>query len=470
MHMRFILCAGLLGAAVSAASATSGEAGQDLELRACRIGRGGQGECGRMSVPENRSVAAGRRIAINFQVLRAQMPGAKEAVLLLAGGPGQGSTAMIGTASGWMSPLRASMDMVLMDQRGTGGSGALTCDMGAGEHPAAAFGHIMPVAAIERCRQALERRADLTQYTTDAAVADMEELRVRLGYDRIALFGVSYGTRLAQAYMRRHPARTKAVVIDGVLPFDVGAPVTYARGLQRSVDLMLAACRDREACRQANPQLAEDLASIVTRLDKAPARATVRPRTGDPVEVTLTRGDFAYAMRGMLYSPASANDLPPMIARAAATGDLSEFAQRYWARATNLGRSIARGLHLSILCPEDVVHPTEAEATAAAAGTILGRHVFDDYRTACAIWPKGKIAQDFRAPVTANVPVLLVSGQFDPVTPPEFGDRVARSLPLARHIVVAGSGHGSASGCPRAAVLHVLGKGTLEGMPAVCGG
>jgi pimeloyl-ACP methyl ester carboxylesterase len=222
------------------------------------------------------------------------------------------------------------------------------------------------------------------------------------------------------------------------------------------------------ACQQANPNLAADLMKILKRLDQAPAKAAVRPTTGDPVTVTMSRGDFLYAMRGMLYNAGAQNELPAMITQAAATGDVSAFAQRYWARAVSMGRSIAYGMHLSVFCPEDVNVLTDARVAAETATTRIGNYIVNEYRTACALWPKAPVAADFRTPVTARVPVLLVSGKYDPVTPPEFGERIARSLPLARHIVVSTSGHGSASGCPRVAALYVLSKGTLEGLPEVC--
>jgi pimeloyl-ACP methyl ester carboxylesterase len=182
----------------------------------------------------------------------------------------------------------------------------------------------------------------------------------------------------------------------------------------------------------------------------------------------MTKHDLLYSVRGMLYSAQTVAQMPGLISEAAASGNLDEFAQRYWSRANSLGRGIARGLHLSVFCAEDVPFASNAEIEAAVAGTLMGRYLVDDYRRACALWPRAAIAADFRAPLTVNVPVLLVSGQFDPVTPPEFGDRVARSLPNARHLVVPSGSHGSASGCPRAAVLHVLEKGTFDGMPQVC--
>jgi pimeloyl-ACP methyl ester carboxylesterase len=157
-----------------------------------------------------------------------------------------------------------------------------------------------------------------------------------------------------------------------------------------------------------------------------------------------------------------------MIAAAAATGDLSAFAQRYWSRAMMMNASIAYGMHLSVFCPEDVDAVTDAQVAAATKDTRIGTYIVDEYRTACRLWPKAIVAADFRTPVTARVPVLLVSGKYDPVTPPELADRVAKSLPLSRHIVVPTSGHGSAAACPRPAVLYVLKTGSFDGMPEVC--
>ena len=467
--LRAVVVLGLCGVCIgSVRSSLRASGDQAFELGPCPAGRGPQAEKGVLSVPENRTTNQGRRIGINIVVLRATTPGAKVALFLLAGGPGEGSTSMIFTATGWMAPLRDTMDVVLMDQRGTGGSNPLACETGIVANPPRAFGHLWDPDMIRTCVTALQPRADLTQYTTDAAVADMEDIRIKLGYDKIAMYGGSYGTRLAQAYLRRHPDRTRAVVIDGVLPFDVGGPLSYARSVDGSIDRMIANCHDDPACQQAHPNLSADLATILTRLDKAPAHAMVTPLTGAPMPVTLTHGDLLYAVRGMLYSPSASATLPPMISQAATTGDLSLFAQRYWVRAVSMGRSISHGMHLSVVCPEDVNVVTNAQVAAATKGTRVGTYIIDEYRTACALWPKATVAADFRTPVTARVPVLLVSGQYDPVTPPEFGDRIAKSLPLARHIVVANSGHGSASGCPRAAALHVLGKGTLDGMPMVC--
>jgi pimeloyl-ACP methyl ester carboxylesterase len=183
----------------------------------------------------------------------------------------------------------------------------------------------------------------------------------------------------------------------------------------------------------------------------------------------INRNDFGYSLRGIMYNGNPTNTIADMIGRAAAaSGDMSEFAQRYFDRQISFSQNLAMGLHWSIMCAEDVAFTTDAEVRAATANTFLGSYVIDEYRAACRLWPIAKLADDYRKPVTVRVPTLLVSGHFDPVTPQQFADRIAQSLPLARQVVSPTTAHGSASRCPLPAVLHVLTTGSLEGMPEVC--
>jgi pimeloyl-ACP methyl ester carboxylesterase len=437
-----------------------------LALSPCVV-RGVAGECGSLRVVENRATNQGRTIDVHVMVLRSDALRAHEAVFMLAGGPGTGSTSMAPMADGWARPVRASMDVVLIDQRGTGGSHPLACVSSAESNPAAIFGHWEDVTGLQACRARLERDADLTQYTTEAAVLDTDDVRASLGYERITLFGSSYGTRLAQAYARRFPERVRALVLDGVLPFGVHAPVTFAASAQQALDRLVRRCEADPPCRATHPRLAADFARIVTRLDAGPMPATVR-RAADGVGVSMSRGDFGYAVRGMLYDWNAYETLPGFVSRAAASGDLSDFAQAYWRRHVRFDDTLALGMYLSVLCTEDVPFIRDADVAASSAGTFLGRYLVDQYRAACAVWPRGAVPPDAHIPLTAAVPTLLISGAFDPVTPPEFADRVAQALPLARRILSPFTSHGSAGACARSAVLHVLAGGTLDAMPAVC--
>lgn len=442
---------------------------QDFILRPCSYGPAGSpADCGRLTVFENREAGQGRRIDIHFMVIRADRPRADRALFMFAGGPGQGSTQLAAWAEGWARPARATQDIVLVDQRGTGRSHPLDCHFDSEADPAAAFGHVFDPGRVERCRAQLEPDADLTQYTTDLAIEDVEDIRARLGYEKVSLCGASYGTRMAQAYVRRHPGRVSAVVLDGVVPFDSGGPLTYARTAQQALDRVFAACGADVACTRAHPRPAHDLSLILKRLAAAPVKATVTRRAAPPARVSMRAGDFAYAVRGILYSARTALQLPDMLGRAASTGNLDEFAQRYFDREVGFETGFAHGLHLSVLCAEDVPFPTEREIQEATSGTFMGRYLFDEYRQACARWPRAAIRPDTRTPLSARVPALLVSGMLDPSTPPEFAERVARSLPGSRLLLSPATAHGSLGGCAGPAAAHVLATGSLAGMPDAC--
>jgi pimeloyl-ACP methyl ester carboxylesterase len=435
-------------------------------LHPCETGRG-PASCGTITVFEDRATRRGRTIDIAFLVARADTPGATEAVFVFAGGPGEGSTDLAGSAFGWLAPVRTSLDIVYVDQRGTGRSHPLQCSSNGEGNPAGVFGHVFDPAVVARCRTELEGYADLSKYTTDDAVADVDDVRAALGYERISLHGGSYGTRMAQAYMRRFPRRVRSAVIDGVVPFDNAIPITYAASAQQSLERVWAACNASITCRFLHPGIAADFDGLLQRLDAGPVPTTFSA-AGTMVTVPFSRGDFGYAVRGLLYRADSVSRLPDMIGRAAASGDFSEFAEAYWSRDASLDQVIAFGTHLSVFCAEDVPFPTESEIDQLTGGTFLGRYLIDEYRNACRAWPRGSVAADARTPVTTPVPTLLVSGAFDPVTPPAFADRVAQSLPVSLSITDPAGSHGSSLGCALPAVLYVLERGTLGGAPPAC--
>jgi pimeloyl-ACP methyl ester carboxylesterase len=456
---------------VAVASSSCGQTPERVPaLRPCVVGFGpdaSAGECGVLAVPENRATRRGRTIDIHYGILRGDRQPAHEALLMFAGGPGESSLDVMGSVD-WSRPVRATMDILLVEQRGTGRSHPLDCDSSASSNPAASFGHVFDPHWVGRCRATLEADADLTQYTTESTVEDIEDVRAAVGYEKVSLYGGSYGTRVAQAYMRRHPGRTKAVVIDGTVPFDNAIPLTYAASAQQALDRVFAACVANPSCQATHPNLSGQFSELLHRFDRGIVSTTVTPPGGAPVPVRMSRGDFGYAVRGLLYSPRAVSLLPEMIGRAASTQDLREFAQAYWERELEFSHSFAYGVHWSVLCAEDVAFVTEADVGPATGSTFLGRYVIDEYLQACALWPRAGIASALRKPADVEVPTLLISGYFDPVTPPEFAERIARSLPLSRLIVAPMGSHGSVPGCPRAAALHLLINGTLDRMPEVC--
>jgi pimeloyl-ACP methyl ester carboxylesterase len=471
MHARgaaFLLCA-LASCAAPPRAAT--ETPRPPLIETCGPERGdayAAAECGAIRVFEDRRAKQGRTIDVAFARWPARSRRSTGAVFFLAGGPGAGGVGMARDMVGWASPLQATMDLVVVDQRGTWFSHALHCARDVEGRPAAGFGHIFDPDWVRQCRAFLERDADLRFYTTELAADDLDDLRAALGYERINLYGGSYGTRLAQAYMRQYPERTRAVVLDGALPFDVRVPLTYPATAQQALDRVIDDCASRPACRKSHPNLGADFARVLDRFRDGPVATSVRPPEHSPVSILMSRGDFGYAVRGILYAPYLVDNLPDWIGRAATSGDLSAFAQRYWERELDFSRTFATGLHFSVLCSEDVAFIDPSEIDAAGAGTFLGRYIIDEYRAACALWPATPVRADARRAVTTAAPTLLISGAFDPVTPPEFADRIAKALPQARHLVSPRGGHGSVYGCARSAAIYLLQSGTLTDMPDAC--
>jgi pimeloyl-ACP methyl ester carboxylesterase len=425
-------------------------------------------ECGAIRVFENRRTKNGRTIDVAFARWRAEKQPAAGAVFLLAGGPGSDGAGVANAVNNWAAPLREILDVVVVDQRGTWFSHALHCARPGDTRPASAFGHIFDPAWVRECRKLLERTADLTLYSTEFAAEDLDDVRAELGYERIGVHGGSYGTRLAQAYMRQYPERTRAVVLDAAIPFDTTVPLTYAASAQEALNRVLDDCAARPACRGTYPNLRADFTRLVDRFRNGPIATSITDGAGATVPVRMSLGDFGYAVRGILYRRDLLSQLPAWINRAAASGNVTEFAQRYWERFLAFSQTFAHGLHFSILCSEDTAFIRDDEIGAAAARTFLGRYVIDEYRAACALWPVVPASAEFRKPVASAVPTLLLSGAFDPVTPPSFADRIATSLTNARHLVSSAHAHGSVGGCGRSAALHVLRTGSLAGMPDEC--
>ncbi len=452
----------LLGGSAPLAEAQALHPCQDRSL-------GPSAQCGAVLVWENRAAAIGRRLHIHFAVFRARAPGRREPVFLFAGGPGQGSTELADMARAVLGPVLKTRDIVMVDQRGTGGSNLLRCVADVVAKPQSAFGHVFDPALFAGCRGDLERHADLRFYTTEIAVEDVDDVRAALSYDRVIVWGGSYGTRIAQAYVKAHPDRVTAAVLDGVVPFDFRAPAGYAASVEQSLQRVFADCAAYSPCATGNPDLAGAFGRLMERFAAGPVTASVRRPDSTGAQVSMSLGDFRYAVRGLLYSSRGARALPGLIHRADSTGDLSDFAQAYWSRAADFAETFADGLHFAIFCAEDVPFIRPAEIPSLVAGSFMGTYLADEYRTICDEWVRAPIGPHTREPLQTGTPTVLFSGWFDPVTPPDVAERVAEHLPNSRHIVVRNEAHGAGFGCARPAMLYVLTEGKVEGMPSVCG-
>ena len=409
------------------------------KLRPCRLpGIEDELLCGKLTVFENRQSRTGRTIDLNVVVLPALDPKEKEEPLFdLAGGPGAASTDGASFYAGPGKEYRRHRDVVLVDQRGTGKSNGLKGEPR--KTPQDFLTEMYPVDYVKRLRQTLESRADLTQYTTSIAMDDLDDVRAWLGYERIHLFGLSYGTRAALVYLRQHPDRVRTVTLMGVVPTSLKMPLYHAQAAARAMELLLKECETDAQCHQAFPQVRQDWLNVLAQLGREPARVQYSPPDkGAPVTLEIQRDVFAEKVRTMLYGEETARRVPFMVHRAA-TSDFAPFLQA--AIKPGIPDFIADGMYLSVTCAEDVPFIDQAEAAQLNAGNSFGNYRVFQQTRACGLWPWGEVAGNFQEPVSSDVPVLIFSGNLDPVTPPERGEEVAKHLPNSRLVIIPHGGH-----------------------------
>jgi pimeloyl-ACP methyl ester carboxylesterase/predicted aspartyl protease len=437
-----------------------------LALAACSLpGVEGPARCGTLEVPENRAAPGGRRIGLKVAVIPAAgATPAPDPVFVLAGGPGQGAVAIAPQVLPPLAAVHRDRDVVLVDQRGTGGSNPLTCGTGSWTQNARTTG--TGAEQARACRAELEKRADLRMYGTPAAVADLDAVRAALGYERVNLVGISYGSRVAQEYLRRHPGRTRSVVMRAVAPVGFNIPLEGALAAQVALDGVVADCAADAACSAAYPRLRADLDSVFARADRAPAPVLLRdPATGDTVTLALSRGLLGQTLYTLLLG-SSTRQMIPMLVHGAATRGPEALSQVLSQIVPAAYGPIPRGMYMSVVCSEDAPRITAADA-ARESRTFMRES--EAIRSACAAWPRAALPADFHQPFASDVPVLMVSGGADPATPPAMGERARSYLRNAFHLVVPAASHGPVlPGCAQEMVARFIAAGSHAGLDAGC--
>lgn len=443
------------------------------KLKPCKI-EGIEKEvlCGTMSVWENRTAKSGRKIDLHMVVLPALSPvPAPDPVFYLSGGPGYGTIQAASGMAEFLAEVRKQRDIVLLDQRGIGESHPLYCDLPGGESDLPGYMRtLFPMEALRACLPKLTAKADLTQYTTAVAMDDLDDVRAWLGYDRINVFGGSYGTRAAQAYMRQHPDRVRSALLSGVMIMDARMPYYHARKAQESIEKLFDDCASDETCRTAFPDLRGDLAKAVARLKQGPVKQTIKdPKTGKPVELSLPLGAFTTTLRAMQYSPFLSVRIP-LYVHMAAQGDYGPMILGTVLDRTDPDWNI--GAYLSITCAEDVARIDPREVPAIVANTYQGDDRIRDQVEACSFWPKAQVPEDFFKPVQSLAPTLLLTGWLDPATPPEWAVEVQRHLPNSLNVVIRDGAHGpgglSNFECYSKLISDFIANGTPFGLETAC--
>jgi pimeloyl-ACP methyl ester carboxylesterase len=399
--------------------------------------------CGRLEVPENREDADSRMISLHITVVPSLSEHPEPDPLFdFSGGPGTASGGMAGAYTYFIKGYRETRDIILVDQRGTGGSHPLHCDLRT-DLPNAngLLNDMYPPKQVQTCREELEQIADLTRYTTDHFVDDIDQVREWLGFDRINLAGLSYGTRAAMQYMRRYPENVRAAVLMGVVAPGRYVPTYHAPGGQRALELLFDDCLEDATCSGAFPDIHDDFTVLLERLETDPPSVSIELE-GERYEVVIRRDQFAEFIRSRLGSSAGNRGLPHIIHQArhgnftpflesALPGELQMFEDPF----------LAEGLYLAVTCAEDLPFVDADAAARVNRDTWFGNYRVEQQMRACGMWPRASISADFHEPLRSDIPVLMISGRLDQVTPPDWAEQASVRLTNTRNIVLEHGAH-----------------------------
>jgi pimeloyl-ACP methyl ester carboxylesterase len=443
----------------------------EMALEPCTLGgslgvASVEARCGWLERPENPADPASATIKLRVAVAPSLSPNPQpDAFTVINGGPGGSSIDLYADAANVFSPILRERDIVVVDQRGTGASNPLDCP--ALEDPNLAPDPDKIRAATRACLDDLP--GDPRFYTTSLAVADLEALRLALGYAQLNVYGVSYGTRVAQHYARRHASSVRTLIIDGVAPPQIPLGPNAALNAQRTLDRLIARCAEEAECAAAFPALEAHLEALRQRLAHDPVAVDIAdPITGNRRAMNLGPQHLLIALRMLSYAPETASLLPVIIEEAQARDNFVPLASSALRVQSELLGAIRMGMHNSVICAEDVPFVGELDLDALEA-TYIGPAQIQSLQAICELWPAGPVDDDLREPLRVDVPTLILSGEEDPITPPEYGDLVDQHLPTSLHLIAAGQGHGVLTrGCVPRLIRELVESGDLGTLDTPC--
>jgi pimeloyl-ACP methyl ester carboxylesterase len=409
-------------------------------------------ECGYLVVPENRTRPDSPPIRLHVAVFRsrAEQP-APYPVVHLAGGPG--SSSLMEASYLFQNGLDAVLDrrdLILFDQRGAGFSQPrLDCPEREQLTPRLLDGSLTSQEADQaviqvflQCRDRLsEAGNDLAAYTSAASADDLNDLRLALGYHQINLYGISYGTRLALTMMRDHPEAVHSAVLDSAYPLQVNLYTALAPNAQRAFNIFFDKCQADPQCSASYPDLEQSFYDLVDRLNAAPV--TIRlAESGQEYTVQLDGDLLVDVLFVGLYNPRATAFMPEMI-YAVQRGDYEILEQRLW---LYFASTTALGMQLSVQCAEEFPFNSPQEAFALAEGVRPQIAAFfpesvQRLFAVCREWAPARLDRHENQPVHSAIPALVLAGELDPITPPEWGRLVAEDLANAVFYEFPGNGH-----------------------------
>lgn len=452
---------------------STGATAQSVEFEDCRISAGPgmpsmQARCARIARPLDPSGAVDGEIELRVAVVPAlDLTPEPDPLVPIAGGPGQGSVQFYATFAGAFERVRRDRDILLVDQRGTGQSATMDCEF----DDDIVEGQYSTEQTIEYMRMCLDQLPhDPRFFTTSVAVRDLEAVREALGYTQLNLYGVSYGSRVAQHFARRYPKSTRTITVDGVAAPQKALGPEIATESQKAVDDILARCIEDAGCGERFPEIDETFQRVVQTLTDAPVEIEVpHPSHGRPETMTFGRNEFAGAIRLLAYSPNSIA-LIPLLVSEAGEQRYAPLAAQFLMTTISLMDTLSLGMHNSVMCTEDV--PFYGSGTIdyeSLNASYMGPLQLEALEAICSIWPAGPIDDEFKAPLATELPVLLLSGTADPITPPAWATLAMEEMENAAHLVGEHQGHGQINvGCVPRIVADFIETADLSSLDTQC--
>ena len=404
--------------------------------------------CGKVSVPERREDPASRRIELNVMVLQAT-DGAPLAdpITFLAGGGVLPATRLAPFLSRALGESRRTRDILLVDQRGTGNSNALTCALDLTQQAAVADAE--PDTAlirqrVERCLGEITTHADPRAYSTTRAMHDLELVRTLLGYGQLNIWGLSYGTKAAREYLRLYPDQVRSLVLSGVVPRARAWWGQIAVRTDQMLGELERLCRADARCGSSFPDLSGSLRTLTARLEQEPARINDSTR--------VTAADVRRVVQNRMGEGWSAATIP-LLVRDALDGDLTPFVP------PRLGAPpIPPGVFYGITCSEEFRRFEGEHTRATASGTFLGARGVLQHLAICAAWPTWQIEPGLWEEVASDVPTLVLSGALDHITPSDLAEPVVAKLSRSRHLILPLRSHNDFDPCLGGIIQRFVGN------------
>jgi pimeloyl-ACP methyl ester carboxylesterase len=436
-------------------------------LQSCSVpGVERKARCGAIEVLENPDRPDSRKLEIHFAVIPAAEGHSRpDPIVPLLGGPGESAIEAAQMFVERLAPMLNDRDLLLVDERGTGQSGALRCRFFSPDRPAESLQNLFPPARVESCAHELAAHADLTQYSYQRFANDLEKVRQTLGYGPLNLVAGSYGTRAAQVFVRTYPGSVRTIYLGSVVPIDIANPLPFAKAAQSALERTFAACESAAACRSAFPHLREEFTQVMERL--ASGRVMVKV-PGQARTVALSQGRVAEWFRSLLYRPSSAARLPWLIHQAS-QGDWTPIVNGILDDERDAGNDLSLGLLLSITCRDDVPFVHEDEVAAATRNTFLGDWRLRQQQAACKLWPHSVAPASSREPIHTKVPTMFVSGDSDGGTPLWYMEHASPGFQNRVEVVMSNRGHTEWAPCIETLYQQFLNQGSVQGLDAsVC--